>query len=194
MHQAIACAEAKATLISPFVGPHPRLVQEVDRQGRRTRRPRTRASQSVTRDLQVLQALRLQDRGHGGELPQHRRDHRARGVRPPDHRARTSSRSSRRPQGDLPRKLDPAKAKAVNDRAHRDGRGDLPEDARGRPDGDDKLAEGIEGFTKAIVSLEKLLGERSRLTRRRPRSVGRKTSPVTKDRDGVHARRRRRAC
>ncbi len=38
IHQAIACAEAKVTLISPFVGPHSGLVQEGYGQGLQGRR------------------------------------------------------------------------------------------------------------------------------------------------------------
>ena len=63
-------------------------------------------------------------------------------------------------EGDLPRKLDPAKAansaiekinvdKATFDRLHQENRM-----------ANEKLAEGIEGFTKALETLEKLLSER----------------------------------
>jgi transaldolase len=63
-------------------------------------------------------------------------------------------------EGELPRKLDPAKAanmeikkisvdKATYDKMHAADRM-----------ASDKLAEGIDGFTKALVSLEKLLAER----------------------------------
>jgi transaldolase len=63
-------------------------------------------------------------------------------------------------EGDLPRKLDPEKAKNANvprlemneaifRRMHEDDRM-----------AKDKLAEGIDGFSKAIVSLEKKLEER----------------------------------
>jgi len=62
--------------------------------------------------------------------------------------------------GELPRKLDPAQAaqiemekvsvdKATYDKMHADDRM-----------ASEKLAEGIDGFTKALVSLEKLLAER----------------------------------
>ena len=63
-------------------------------------------------------------------------------------------------EGDLPRKLDPAKAaassiekinvdKATFDRMHQENRM-----------ANEKLAEGIEGFTKALETLEKLLSDR----------------------------------
>ena len=72
LHQAIACADAGVTLVSPFVG---RILDwykkdtgkdyhGADDPGVQVRYP----------DLQLLQEVRLQDRGHGRQLPQHRRD------------------------------------------------------------------------------------------------------------------------
>ena len=63
-------------------------------------------------------------------------------------------------EGELPRKLDPAKAaessiekisvdKATFDRMHEENRM-----------ANEKLAEGIDGFTKALETLEKLLSDR----------------------------------
>ena len=54
-------------------GPHSRLVQEGHGQGL----PRRRRSRRAVGDahLQLLQEIRLQDRGDGREFPQHRRDH-----------------------------------------------------------------------------------------------------------------------
>ena len=71
--------------------PHPRLVQEGHRQGLSGRRRSRRAVGD--KDLQLLQEVRLQDRGHGRELPQHRRDHRAGRLRSADHLAATSCRT-----------------------------------------------------------------------------------------------------
>ncbi len=63
-------------------------------------------------------------------------------------------------EGTLPRKLDPTAAKAMNIEK-------IPMDEktfRAMHENDrmakDKLAEGIEGFTKALVSLEKQLGDK----------------------------------
>ena len=89
--------------------PHSRLVQEGHRQGLRRRRRSRRPVRH--HDLQLLQEIRLQDRSHGRQLPQHRRDRRARRLRPAHHRAQAARRA--RLQGrHLPRKLDPAKAAA----------------------------------------------------------------------------------
>ena len=85
IHQAVACAEAKATLISPFVG---RILDWYKKDtgrdyaaGGGPRRPVGHAH------LPLLQAARSRDRGDGRELPQPRRDHRARGMRSAHHRA-----------------------------------------------------------------------------------------------------------
>ena len=91
--QAVACAEAGVTLISPVRRPHPRLVpQEAGRQehpaGRRSGRPLGHP------DLPLFQEVRLSHRDHGRELPQHRRDHRARRLRPADDLARTAGRAA----------------------------------------------------------------------------------------------------
>ena len=85
LHQAIACAEAGVTLISPFVG---RILDWYKKSTGKTLRGRRGSRRALgDDDLQLLQALRLQDRGHGRELPQPRRDHRARGLRFAHHRA-----------------------------------------------------------------------------------------------------------
>ncbi len=57
LHQAIACAEAKGHPHLALCRPHPRLVQEGDRQGLSGRRRSRRAVRH--HDLQLLQALRL---------------------------------------------------------------------------------------------------------------------------------------
>jgi len=63
-------------------------------------------------------------------------------------------------EGELPRKLDPAKAKAMKlERIALDEatfRRMHEQDRMAK----DKLAEGIEGFTKAIVDLEQVIGKR----------------------------------
>ena len=129
--------------------------------------------QSRHEDLQLLQEARLQDRGHGRELPQHRRDHRARRLRPAHDRAEPARRAAERRRARSPRKLDPAKAR---DDGHRrrshDGRGrrsarcTTPTRWRTR-----SSTRASQGFSKAIVALEKLLGERYRRSTTR-RSAG----------------------
>ena len=90
LHQAVACAEAGGDADLALRGPDPRLVQEADGPrelpaGGGSGRPQRGAH------LRLLQEVRLPDGGDGGELPQHRRDRRARGLRPAHHRARTCS-------------------------------------------------------------------------------------------------------
>ena len=69
LHQAIAAAEAKVTLISPFVG---RILDWYKKDtGKDYQGADDPGVQSVTHDLQLLQEIRLQDRGHGRQLPQH---------------------------------------------------------------------------------------------------------------------------
>src|ERR1051325_6205042 len=83
--QAVACAEAGVTLISPFVG---RIYDwHKAAQGRR-HSARGRSGRGLGgAHLQLLQEARLQDPGEGRELPQDRPDRCARRLRPPHHRA-----------------------------------------------------------------------------------------------------------
>ena len=101
LHQAAACADAGVTLISPFVG---RIMDWYKlNQGRDRYAPR-RGSRSAVRHthLQLLQALRVQDRDHGRELPQPGRDLRAGRVRSAHHCARSSSALCRPPRAIYP--------------------------------------------------------------------------------------------
>ncbi len=65
--QAAACADAKGFPDLALRRPHPRLVQEVDRQGLCSGRRSGRSFRS--RDLQLLQVQRHQDDRHGRFLP-----------------------------------------------------------------------------------------------------------------------------
>ena len=70
MHQAVACAEAGVTLISPFVG---RILDWYKKDtGKDYQGAEDPGVQSVTDDLQLLQEVRVQDPGDGRQLPQHR--------------------------------------------------------------------------------------------------------------------------
>ena len=140
-------------------GPDPRLVQEVDRQDVRSRRGPGRAlGHDASTTTSSASATRPRSWARAS----------ATSARSPSSRAatcsrsrRTSSTSCRRRADALPRKLDPEKAQGDDDRAHR--RSTRPRSARcTRPTRwrRDKLEEGIQGFTKAIVALEKLLGDR----------------------------------
>jgi len=71
LHQAIACAEANVTLISPFVG---RILDWYKADTGRDSYPPSEdpGVQSVTEIYNYLQEVWLQDRDHGRELSQHR--------------------------------------------------------------------------------------------------------------------------
>ena len=170
LHQAIACAEAGVTLISPFVG---RILDWYKKDtGKDYHGADDPGVQSVTQHLQLLQEVRLQDRGDGRELPQHRRDHRAGRLRSADHLAATAGRTrshARRAAAQAgparpPQTLPIEKIvvdKAAFDRMHAADRMAT-----------DKLKEGIEGFSAALVKLETLLaGRLAELESRAPAAV-----------------------
>ena len=110
LHQAIAVRRSRRNADVAVRGPHSGLVQEGHRQGL-SRRGRSRRAVGDP-DLQLPQEVRLQDGGDGRELPQHRRDHRAGRLRSADDLAATAGRAGI-DQGELPRKLDPEKAKTM---------------------------------------------------------------------------------
>jgi len=158
MHQAVACAEAKVTLISPFVG---RILDWHVKNG-------GKASYAPAEDPGVLSVAAIYDY-----------------YKKFDHQTEIMGASFRNvgeitelagcdlltiapkllaelgsTQGELPRKLDPAKSKAKSlekitiDEASFRAMHEKDRMAK------DKLAEGIDGFSKAIEVLEKLLTER----------------------------------
>jgi transaldolase len=161
MHQAVACAEAKVTLISPFVG---RILDWY-------KKSTGRESFPAAEDPGVVSVGRIYDYykkfGHKTEVMG--ASFRNLGeilelagcdllTIAPNFLAELQ-----KTEGTLPRKLDPAAA-ATRDIAK------IPMDAeafRVAHEADrmatEKLDEGIQGFTKAIVALEKLLTERLRV-------------------------------
>lgn len=114
--QAVACAEAGVTLISPFVGrildwhvanSDKKSYEPLEDPGGGTELGRgggvpglTAHPGSVLRrperhqDLQLLQEIRLQDHRHGRLLPQHGRDQGAGRLRLPHHRAQAAGRAA----------------------------------------------------------------------------------------------------
>jgi transaldolase len=86
LHQAIAAAEAGATLISPFVG------RILDWYKKDTGKDYQGADDPGVH-LQLLEEIRLQNRRHGRQLPQHRRNPRARRLRSAHHLAATARRA-----------------------------------------------------------------------------------------------------
>jgi transaldolase len=158
MHQAVACAEAGARLISPFVG---RILDWHKKES-------GKQSYAPAEDPGVISVTAIYNYykhfGHKTEVM----GASFRNVGEitelagcdlltiaPNLLAELSSAT-----GELPRKLDPARAKSMKlDRVEID-----EAKFRAMHDKDrmakEKLDEGIQGFSKAIVALEKLLGER----------------------------------
>jgi transaldolase len=158
LHQAIACADAKVTLISPFVG---RILDwHKKATGKAAYEPHEDPGvQSVTRIYNYFKRYGHKTEVMGASFRNLGEITELAGcdlltIAPNflDELSKT--------QGVLPRKLDPDRARAMNVE-----RVDVDEAAFRRMHADDrmsndKLAEGIQGFTKAIVDLERLLGDR----------------------------------
>lgn len=169
LHQAIACAEAGVTLISPFVG---RILDWYKKDtGKDYKGADDPGVQSVTRIYNyfkhfgyktVVMGASFRNTGEiielaGSDL-----------LTISPHLLEELEAT----QGDLPRKLDPEKAKAMNiekltiDKATFDKMHAADRMAH------DKLKEGIEGFSKALENLEQLLAKRlCELETREPKLV-----------------------
>ena len=158
IHQAIACAEAGVTLISPFVG------RILDWYKKSTGKSSYEANQdpgvqSVTRRYNYFKYFGYKTQVMGASFRNLGEITELAGCDlltiAPSLLQELAERT-----GDLPRKLDPEKARrtpveriVVDEAAFRKMHAS---DAMAH----DKLAEGIAGFTDAIVKLEKYLGER----------------------------------
>ncbi|AFY33268.1 transaldolase [Calothrix sp. PCC 7507] len=157
IHQAIACAEAGVTLISPFVG---RILDWYKKD--------TGKDYAATEDPGVLSVTKIYNYykkfGYKTEVMGASFRNIGEIIELAGSDLLTISPSLlaelQATIGELPRKLDPANAatlkidkinvdKAAYDKLHASDRM-----------ASDKLSEGIEGFTKALVALEKLLAER----------------------------------
>ncbi|HEX4456234.1 MAG TPA: transaldolase [Kofleriaceae bacterium] len=167
MHQAVACAEAGATLISPFVG---RILDWHKKAEKRDSYP-----PAEDPGVKSVTAIFNYFKKHGHKTEIMGASFRNLGeitelagcdllTIAPNFLAELQAQ-----EGSLPRKLDPAKAMAM----------DLPkltfDEAAFRkahdadPMAKEKLDEGIAGFSKAIAALEKLLDERYAAMKRRTR-------------------------
>jgi transaldolase len=158
MHQAVACADAGVTLISPFVG---RILDWYKKDTGKT-------EYAPTEDPGVVSVTRIYNyyKRHGYRTEVMGASFRNLGeitelagcdlltIAP------NFLQELRDKTGKLERKLDPERARASREeKMHMDEatfRKMHEEDRMAK----DKLAEGIEGFSKALVSLEKLLTER----------------------------------
>jgi len=157
-HQAVACAEAKVTLISPFVG---RILDWYLKSTGRT-------SYAPHEDPGVVSVTRIYEyyKHHG-----YKTEVMGASFRNLDEITELAGsdlltiapsllKELAEKKGDLPRKLDPARAKAKSipkiDMTEAVFRKMHDEDKMAK----EKLDEGIQGFSKALVSLEKALAER----------------------------------
>ena len=169
MHQAVACAEAKATLISPFVG---RILDWYKKDTGRDYAP--------TEDPGVLSVVRIYQyfkrHGHATEVMGASFRNLGEITELAGSDLLTISphliTELATTEGDLPRKLDPEKAKTMEiekitvDKATFDKMHAADRMAH------DKLKEGIEGFSKALENLELLLAKRlTELEARDPKLV-----------------------
>jgi transaldolase len=177
MHQAVACAEAKVTLISPFVG------RILDWHKKQTGKDYTGAEDpgvvSVTRIYEYYKHFGHQTEVMGASFRNIGEIEELAGCDLLTIAPKLLDELAKAERA-LPRKLDPAKAKtqslqkiavdkAAFDRMH-------AEDKMAN----EKLAEGIDGFSKAIVALEKLLEARLAVTEGHP-----KLANLAKDLFGV---------
>ncbi len=158
MHQAVACAEAGVTLISPFVG---RILDWY-------KKSTGKASYEAAEDPGVVSVTRIYEYfkkfGHKTEIMG--ASFRNLGeitelagcdlltIAPNYLEELTKT------EGDLPRKLDPEKAKAKTIERIAMDEATFRKMHTADKMASDKLEEGIQGFTKAIIALEKQLGER----------------------------------
>jgi transaldolase len=169
IHQAIACAEAKVTLISPFVG---RILDWYKKDtGKDFQGADDPGVQSVTKIYHYFKKFDYKTVVMGASFRNIGEIEQLAGcdlltISP------NLLHELEAKQGDLPRKLDPADAKSLNiekitiDKATFDKMHAADRMAH------DKLKEGIEGFSKALEQLEQLLAKRvAELSAKEPQAV-----------------------
>jgi len=169
VHQAVACAEAGVTLISPFVG---RILDWYKKDtGKDYQRADDPGVQSVTRIYNYYKHFGYKTQVMGASF---RNIGEIRELAGSDLLTISPQLLSEleSTQGDLPRKLDPEKAKTMQiERMPMDEAAFERMHAQDRM-AHDKLSEGIEGFSSALVKLENLLANRlAELESRTPTAV-----------------------
>ena len=169
MHQAVACAEANVTLISPFVG---RILDWYKKDtGKDYKGADDPGVQSVTMIYSYFKKFGYKTQVMGASFRNIGEIAELAGCDlltiSPQLLAELEA-----TQGELPRKLDPEKAKTENiEKIHMDEAAFERMHAADRM-AHDKLKEGIEGFSSALVNLESLLAKRlAELEQRTPASV-----------------------
>ena len=169
MHQAVACAEANVTLISPFVG---RILDWYKKDtGKDYKGADDPGVQSVTMIYSYFKKFGYKTQVMGASFRNIGEITELAGCDlltiSPQLLAELEA-----TQGELPRKLDPEKAKTENiEKIHMDEAAFERMHVADRM-AHDKLKEGIEGFSSALVNLESLLAKRlAELEQRTPAAV-----------------------
>ena len=157
LHQAIACAEAGVTLISPFVG---RILDWYKKDtGKDYKGAEDPGVQSVTKIYNYLKNFGYKTLVMGASFRNIGEIEELAGCDlltiSPQLLAELEA-----TEGELPRKLDPAKAKSMHIESIAMDKDAFDLMHAGDRMATDKLKEGIEGFTAALVKLEKLLATR----------------------------------
>jgi transaldolase len=158
IHQAVACAEAGVTLISPFVG---RILDWYKKSTGKTSYDADKdpGVVSVTRIYEYFKHFDYKTQVMGASFRNLGEITELAGCDlltiAPSFLKELADKT-----GDLPRKLDPKRAKAVPVERIPMDEASFRKMHASDAMASDKLAEGIEGFTKAIVGLEKYLGDR----------------------------------
>ena len=158
LHQAIACAEAKVTLISPFVG---RILDWYKQDTGRDSYPPAEdpGVQSVTEIYNYYKKFGYETEIMGASF---RNIDEIKELAGCD--LLTISPKLLKPlsetEGDLPRKLSPEDAKDLDIEKQSIDKATFEEMHEADRMANDKLAEGIEGFSKALEELEQLLVDR----------------------------------
>jgi transaldolase len=156
-HQAVACAEAQVTLISPFVG---RILDWHKKHENRDFTPQEDPGVvSVAQIYNYYKKFGHKTEVMGASFRNIGEIQELAGCDlltiAPSLLAELEAKT-----GDLPRKLDPKKAEGLTIEKITIDEKKFREMHEKDQMAKDKLAEGIEGFSKALVALEKLLGER----------------------------------
>ncbi len=158
LHQAIACAEAGVTLISPFVG---RILDWYKKSTGKTSYPAAEdpGVVSVTRIYNYFKRFGYKTEVMGASFRSLGEITELAGcdlltIAPNYLQELTDT------TGELPRKLDPTTARAQNIERIPMDEATFRKMHAADAMASDKLSEGIEGFTKAIVTLEKFLSDR----------------------------------
>ncbi len=171
VHQAIACAEAGVTLISPFVG---RILDWYKKDtGRDYQGADDPGVQSVTRIYNYFKKFDYKTQVMGASFRNTGEIKELAGcdlltISPHFLEELDST------EGELPRKLDPRRAKAMEgiEKMHMDEKAFEQMHGADRM-AHDKLKEGIEGFSKSLEQLEELLAKRlSEIEASSPKPVG----------------------